>query len=207
AGIPALIAALVGLAALSAGSAALVERGLAERVDRWDGQARGPGVIALLVLVFASLVRAAAIAALPPSRWLAVLVATAVIGRWAAMLLQALGEPVAAAPGPVSVPAEPGAPVVAIAAEPGAPVVAIAARRSLVAAPAPMWLAAVITGAVAVVAVLALGKAGILALALAALAAFGLGIEAQRRDGGLSAPVVGAVAAIGELIVLLIATI
>jgi hypothetical protein len=55
--------------------------------------------------------------------------------------------------------------------------------------------------------VLALGKAGILALALAAIAAFGLGLEAQRRDRGLSAAVVATVAAAGELAVLLIAAI
>ena len=190
AGLPVGIAALFGLAALSAASAALVERGLAERVDHWDrrwhgpGEVRGPGIAALLVIVFSTLVRAAAISMLPPTRWLAVLVATAVIGRWAAMFLQALGDPIATDDTAVD-----------------------ARRRSLVAAPAPAWLVAAISLAVAVLAVVALGKAGVLALALAALAAFGLGIEAQRRDGALSAPVVGAVAAIGELLVLLIAVI
>lgn len=181
AGLPAGVAALLGLAALSLGSAALVERGLAERVDHWDGRAdagsRAPGVAALLALVFVTLVRAAAITALPPSRWLAVLVATAVVGRWAAMFLQALGEPIA--------PDD--------------------ARRSLIAAPPPPWLVAVISLGVAALAILALGKAGLLALALAAIAAFGLGLEAQRRDGRLSPPVVATVAAIGELAVLLIA--
>jgi adenosylcobinamide-GDP ribazoletransferase len=184
AGLPPAIAALLGLAALSLASATLVERGLAERIDHWDhrdgrdaGSARAPGVAALLALVFVTLVRAAAIAALPPSRWLGVLVATAVVGRWAAMFLQALGDPI----------------------EPDG------ARRSLVAAPAPAWLVAAIGLGVAVLAVLALGKAGIVALAAAALAAFGLGLEAQRRDGGLSAPVVATAAALGELAVLLLA--
>ncbi len=179
AALPAGVAALLGLAALSLGSAALVERGLAERVDHWDGRAgsRAPGVAALLALVFVTLVRAAAIVALPPSRWLAVLVATAVVGRWAAMFVQALGEPI----------------------DPDG------ARRSLIAAPAPPWLVAVISLGVAALAILALGKAGLLALALAAIAAFGLGLEAQRRDGRLSPPVVATVAAIGELAVLLIA--
>lgn len=183
AGLPTGVAALLGLAALSLGSAALVERGLAERIDHWDGRtdgpSRAPGVAALLALVFVILVRAAAIAALPSARWLAVLVATAVVGRWAAMFVQALGEPIDADN----------------------------ARRSLVAAPAPAWLVAAIGLGAAALTVLALGKAGILALALAAIAAFGLGLEAQRRDGGLSAPVVATVAAVGELAVLLIAAI
>jgi cobalamin synthase len=136
-------------------------------------------VAALLALVFVTLVRAAAIAVLPPTRWLAVLIATAVVGRWAAMFLQALGDPIDADD----------------------------ARRSLVAAPAPAWLVAAISLGVAAVALFALGKAGILALALAAIAAFALGLEAQRRDGRLSPPVVATVAAIGELAVLLIAAI
>jgi adenosylcobinamide-GDP ribazoletransferase len=182
AGLPAGIAALVGLATLSLASAALVERGLAERVAQWDGRgaaSRAPAVAPVLVLVFVTLVRAGAITALPPSRWLAVLIATAVAGRWSAMFLQALGDPIAPD----------------------------AARRSLVTAPAPAWLVAAISVAVAAVTLLAVGKAGLLALALAALAAFALGLEAQRRDGGLSGPAIATVAAIGELAVLLVATI
>ena len=114
-----------------------------------------------------------------PSKWLAVLVGTAVVGRWSAMFVQALGDPIHADDAP----------------------------RSLVAAPAPAWLVAAISLGVAALTVLAIGKAGILALAIAAIAAFGLGLEAQRRDGGLSGPAVATVAAIGELAVLLIATI
>ena len=53
----------------------------------------------------------------------------------------------------------------------------------------------------------ALGKAGIVALAVTAGIAFGLGLDAQRRDRGLSAPVVATAAAIGELAMLLVATI
>ncbi|TMQ07348.1 MAG: hypothetical protein E6J90_43640 [Deltaproteobacteria bacterium] len=127
AGLPAGIAALLGLAALSLASAALIERGLAERIDHWDGSSRSPGVAALLALVFATLIRAAAIAALPSSQWLAVLVSTALVGRWAAMFLQAIGDPI----------------------DPDG------ARRSLVAAPAPAWLAAAISLGVAVLVVLA----------------------------------------------------
>jgi cobalamin synthase len=190
AGLPPGVAALLGLAALSLASAVLVERGLADRIDHWDAQwtargdaardaRRGPGIAALLAVVFATLVRAAAISAMPPSRWLGALIATAIVGRWAAMFLQAIGEPI----------------------EPGD------ARRSLVAAPAPPWLVAAISLAVAAVTLIAIGKVGIVALAIAAIAAFGLGIEAQRRDGGLSSPVVATVAGIGELVVLLVAAI
>lgn len=179
AGLPAGVAALFGLAALSLASAVLIERGLAERVDHWDGEVRSPGVAALLVVVFVTLLRVGAIAALPPSKWFAVMVATAVVGRWSAMFIQALGDPIAHD----------------------------GTRRSLVAAPAPAWLVAAITAGVVALTVVAIGKAGILALALAAIAAFGLGLEAQRRDGGLSSPAVATVAAVGELAVLLIATI
>lgn len=180
AGLPVAICALLGLAALTAASAALVERGLAARVDHWDGHVeRTRGVAALLVLVFATLIRAAAVTSVLPSRWLGVLVATALVGRWAAMFVQALGD--------------------AITPD--------RTRRSLVAAPAPAWLVAAISIGVAVVVVLAIGKAGVLALAIAAIAAFALGLEAQRRDGGLSAPAVATVAAVGELAVLLIAAV
>lgn len=172
------IAALLGLAALTVASAALIERGLAARIDHWDGDRQGGHVASLLVLVFATLVRAAAITALPPSRWLAVLVATAVVGRWSAMFVQALGDPITHD----------------------------GARRSLVAAPAPAWLVAAISAGVVALTIVAIGKAGILALAIAAIAAFALGLEAQRRDGGLSGPAVATVAAVGELAVLVIAT-
>jgi hypothetical protein len=181
AGMPATIAALVGLAALSLASAALVERGLVERLD---GRVRGievtaPSVTATLVLVFSTLVRAAAIVALPASLWLGVLVTTALVGRWAAAFLQALGDPIVDDDAP----------------------------RSLVATPAPAWLTAALTIGVAVIAILALGKAGFVALALTAAVAFALGLDAQRRDRGLSAPVVATAAAVGELAVLLVATI
>ena len=52
-----------------------------------------------------------------------------------------------------------------------------------------------------------LGKVGILAMVLAAGAAFALGLDAQRRDKGLSSPVVAMAAAIAELLLLLAATI
>jgi hypothetical protein len=177
-GMPATLAAVVGLAALAVASAGLVEHGVAERIDRLEG--RSPSVRSVLALVFIVLARVAALGAVPPDRWLAVLVATAVIGRWAAIFLQALGDPIGEAH----------------------------AGRSLIATPAALWIIAVLGIATAILAGLALGaKGGVTALALTAAASFGLGIDAQRRDHGLSAPVVACAAAFGELCVLLLATI
>ncbi len=176
AGMPPAIGALVGLAVLSLASAALVERGLVERID--GSHSMAPSVTAILVLVFSTLIRAAAIVAVAPAAWVGVFVTTALVGRWAAVFLQALGDPI----------------------------LDDDAERSLVATPAPAWLTAVLSAGVAAIAVIALGKAGIVALAVTAAIAFGLGLDAQRRDRGLSSPVVAAAAAVGELVVLLVAT-
>ena len=176
AGLAPTIGALVGLAVLSLASAALVERGLVERID---GQhATGPSVISILVLVFSTLIRAAAILAIPASAWVGVFIATALVGRWAAVFLQALGDPIMDDDAP----------------------------RSLVATPAPAWLTGALGVGVAIVTIIALGKAGIVALALTAAISFALGLDAQRRDRGLSSPVVATAAAVGEMIVLLVAT-
>jgi len=129
--------------------------------------------------VLVTVVRAGAVAFVAPHHWLALFLATAVAGRWAAILLQSLGDQIPQLDG----------------------------RRSLVATPAPAWLTAAISVAVAALVIFALGKIGIVALALGALAAFGFGLEAQRRDAGLSAPVVAFAAAVAELVVLLVATI
>ncbi|MDB4955569.1 MAG: hypothetical protein JWO36_3138 [Myxococcales bacterium] len=176
-GMPTTVSSLVGLAMLSLASAAIVERGLAERIARTQSDpTRAAGIVAL---VFFTLVRAAAIAALPPSRWFGVLVATSLVGRWAAVFLQAIGDPIVDDDTP----------------------------RSLVSTPSPAWLTAALSLGVASVTVLALGKSGIAALAITAALTFVLGIDAQRRDHGLTAPVVASAAAIGEVTILLIATI
>ncbi|MEJ7601845.1 MAG: hypothetical protein WKG01_28360 [Kofleriaceae bacterium] len=178
-GMPPHLAALLGLAMLSVASATIIERGLAERVDHWQRQDRRPGVGAVLVLVFGMLLRAAAIVSVAPASWLWVFLATAVLGRWAAIFLQALGDPIAGGD----------------------------ERRSLVATPSPAWLTAAISAGVLALAIVAIGKIGIVAVALAAIATFGLGLDAQRRDGGLSAPAVATAAAFAELCFLLVATI
>lgn len=173
-GMPVAVGAVVGLAILSLASAALVERGIAERID---GRDRAPGVPTVLTLVFTTLIRAAAIMSIAPMHWLAVFVAVAVAGRWAAIFLQALGDPITDDD----------------------------SRRSLVATPAPPWLTAAISIGVATLAVFALGKRGFVALAITAVLTFFLGVDTQRRHAGLSAPVVAVAAAIGEAVMLLAA--
>ena len=185
AGMPSTVGAVIAIAALALASALLVERGLAERVDRWQPVASvaavrgGLGATAVVTLVLVTVLRIAALAAVRPERWLAVLVATALVGRWCAVLLQALGDPVRDD----------------------------TSARSLVASPAPGWMTAALGVAAAVMACVALGgKLGLLAVAFGGLVAFVLGLDAQRRDSGLSAPVVATAAAAGELVVLLAAT-
>jgi cobalamin synthase len=178
AGLPFPIAGIFGVIMLTAASAAIIERGLADRVDHYTRSPR-LGAPAVLVLVFTTALRIAAVVTLHPSQWLLVFLATAVVGRWCAVFLQAIGDPI----------------------------LGDDARRSLVATQSPAWLTAAISAAVAALTIFALGKAGVVALALAAIAAFTLGLEAQRRDGGLSAPVVATAAAVGELLVLLVATV
>lgn len=175
-GLPASVSSTLGVAMLSIASAVIVERGLAERIDRWQGQGRTT-VATVMTLLFVTLIRVEAFAAVAPSRWLAVLVATAVVGRWSAVFLQALGDPILDDDAP----------------------------RSLVASPAPAWLTAALSLAILAVAVLAIGKGAIAALAIVAALAFLLGLDAQRRDRGLSSPVVAMAAALGEMLVLLVA--
>lgn len=173
-GLPVAVASIVGLAILSLASAALIERGIAERID---GRDQSPSVPTILTLVFTTLIRAAAIMSIAPMHWLAVFVAVALAGRWAAIFLQALGDPI----------------------------LDDDSRRSLVATPSPAWLTAAISIGVATIAVIALGKRGFVALAIIAVATFFLGVDAQRRDSCLSAPVVALAAAIGEGVMLLAA--
>lgn len=174
AGMPPVIGAILGIAMLTIASAAIVERGVADRFGA-HGQLTSASVLAL---VFLTALRIAAFAAVPPSAWLAVLVASALTGRWAAVFLQAIGDPIPEGAG-----------------------------RSLVATPAPAWLTAAISIAVAALLVVALGKLGIVALVFVGAAVFVIGLDAHRRDGGLTAPIVATAAAVGELAVLLIATI
>ncbi len=68
AGLPKEIAAVFGLAALSAASALIVERGLAQRVDHWMAAEDRSRVSSVFVLVMTTIIRALAIATLPYAR-------------------------------------------------------------------------------------------------------------------------------------------
>ena len=104
--LPLAIAALAVLAALPAASAALIEKGVFDRISEQ--------VPAILALVFTTLVRAAAVLSIAPAHWLGLFLSTALVGRWAAVFLQAIGDPILDDRAP----------------------------RSLVATPAPAWLTA-----------------------------------------------------------------
>ena len=84
---------------------------------------------------------------------------------------------------------------------------AVDTQRSLVATPAPAWLIGAISGGVLALSVVAMGKLGVVAMALVAVGVFAVGLWSQRRDGGLSPGIVALAAALGELVVLLLATI
>ena len=185
-GLPPTIDALLGLTMLSLASAGIVERGLADRIDSLSGGAaamsaravRTPGSVAIVSLVLVTLLRAFSVVAVAPSHWLGLFVATAVAGRWAAVFLQAIGDPIIDDDAP----------------------------RSLVATPAPAWLVIALSIGAAAIGIVAFGKVGLLALVVAAALAFAIGLDAHRRDRGLSGPVVATAAAIGELVMLLAAT-
>ena len=118
-----------------------------------------------------TLVRAAAIMSIAPMHWLGVFIAIALAGRWAAVFLQALGDPI----------------------------LDDDSRRSLVATPAPAWLTAAISHRRRDD---RRGRARQARLRRARdhrRRDVRLGVDAQRRDRGLSAPVVAVAAAIGEL--------
>ena len=130
------------------------------------------------MLVFTVLVRAAAIWTVTPAHWLGVFLATALAGRWAAVFPQAIGDPILDDRRSALAGRRAGA-------GPGDRDARRPRRRRMHVRARP-------------------GGTG--GLALAAAAAFALGVDAQRRDNGLSAPVVAVAAALGELFVLLAAS-
>lgn len=148
----------------------IVERGLGAYLTRGGD----PNVVTTTI-AGSLLVRAQLLAAIPYEQWLFAFPATWVIGRWAAMFLQAIGDPILDPP-----------------------------RRSLVAAPPPAWVMGAATAAVAIASVAALGWEMLLAVGVTAILAFVLGLVAQRRRGGIDAAVVGAAAAAGEVVTLLV---
>jgi cobalamin synthase len=165
--------ALAGLVAVV--GTVLVGGGLAERgLAKWTARARlgEPLTIGSIVLL-----RWVALISVAPSRWTAVLFVVPLVGRWAAVFLQALADPA---------PFERGA-------------------RSLVVGQPTFPVTVVLTGLVGAAAVMGLGWTGAGAVAICAGVAFGIGLRAQRRAGGIDADVVASTAVIAEIIVAVIA--
>jgi cobalamin synthase len=154
----------------------VVERGLGVYLSRnASGERSNDSAIAATAIAGSLLVRTHLLAAIPYSQWLWAFPATWLVGRWAAMFLQAIGDPILDPP-----------------------------PRSLVASPPPAWVMGVATAVVAVGTVVALGWGMLLAVGLTASISFALGLIAQRRRGGIDAAVVGAAAAAGEVVTLLV---
>ncbi len=153
--------------------AVVVERGLGAYLGRRSE--RADQAIVTAAVAGSILLRAELLAAIPPNRWLWAFPAAWLIGRWAAVFLQAIGDPILDPP-----------------------------ARSLVVASPPAWVMGAATAVVAAGAVLALGWEMLLAVGVTAVLAFALGLNAQRRRGGIDAAVVGAAAAGGEIVTLLV---
>lgn len=172
AGVPAAACATIGVLVSTALAGALLERGLAGTLPRHTD-----GAAAALAVAGALLVRVQLVAAMPAGELTWGVPALGVAGRWAAVFLQGLGDPIVDAP-----------------------------ARSLVTRAPAAWELAAISAAVALAGYVALGPRALAALVLAAGAAFSLGLVAQRRRGGLDADVVGAVALCGEVLAALALT-
>ena len=157
------LVAMAGLGALA------IEAGVARRAELL-GTGAGAAAIALLVLT-----RAVALLATHPDQWLGALVAAPLLGRWGALLVQRLGEPVSAG------------------------------DRDLVVGSGSWTQVAVISAAVAIAAIVLVGWSALAAMIVAGGAAVGLGLDAERRDGRLGRDAIAAVAAAGELVLLVAA--
>jgi adenosylcobinamide-GDP ribazoletransferase len=178
----------VSILTLSLLSAVILDVGLARTVERWlrgaaddiDAPAvpaeQGLGAPGVTVLFTAAILRVVAILAIRPSAWFAALVLAPLIGRWAALTLQRLGDVL----------------------EPPAP-----ERRSLIVGEVGWGQVGVVTGLVTLLAVLGLGWGALLVLAVVAAVAFGIGLASERKRGGLDAHNLAAVAAVCEAIALI----
>jgi adenosylcobinamide-GDP ribazoletransferase len=186
-GVAPAVSGALAILTLSVLSAAILDVGLARTVERWlrglpdvDAPAiaadSGLGAPGVSVLLATAMLRVVAIIAIRPSAWFAALVLAPLIGRWAALALQRLGDVL----------------------EPPAP-----ERRSLIVGEVGWGQVAVVTALVALLAVLGLGWSSLLILAVVAAVAFGIGLASERKRGGLDSHGLAAVAAVCEVIALI----
>lgn len=183
--VPVAVRGALAVLALTALTAALLDVGLARAVERWSG--RDPGALVgdgdhgpigpagTSVLLAVALTRVVAVIAIRPSAWLAALVVAPLLGRWAALALQRLGDVL----------------------EPPAP-----DRRSLVVGGVSWLQLGVVTALVGVVAVLGLGAVALVLLAMCGAIAFVAGLVVERARGGLDGHSLAAVAAACEVLAL-----
>ncbi len=177
--VPAALRGALAVLTLTALTAALLDVGLARAIERWlgrDDEDAGPigpaGTSALLAM---AVTRVVAVIAIRPSAWLAALVVAPLLGRWAALALQRLGDVL----------------------EPPTP-----DRRSLVVGGVSWLQLGIVTGLVALVAILALGAPALILLAVTAAIAVVAGLVVERARGGLDGHSLAAVAAVCEVITL-----
>jgi cobalamin synthase len=164
---PLLAAALAIAGALIAGGA-VIESEAARWAERRAGKS------APVVSAATALIRFGALAQIPAGKWLAALIVSELIARWAALLLQRLGDPI----------------------------LDDAERPGLAVGEVSWGVVGAITAAVVAIAAALYGGAGVAAVAAAGAAAFALGLEAQRRDGQPGGDALAAAAAIGGAIAL-----
>jgi adenosylcobinamide-GDP ribazoletransferase len=139
---------------------------------RWAEQRAGRA--AVIGSAASLVVRFAALASIAPGHWLAALVVAELAARWSALLLQRLGDPI----------------------------LDDAERPGLSVGEVSWGVVGAVTLAVVIAAGWGFGGRGVAAVVACGVAAFGLGLEAQRRDGQPTSDALAAAASVGGAIVL-----
>ena len=138
---------------------------------------RRAGRAAVIASVTSLVVRFAALSSIAPGRWLGAIVVAEIASRWSAVLLQRLGDPI----------------------------LDDAGRAGYSVGEVSWGVVGAATLAVVIAAAWAFGARGVGALAVCGAASFGLGLEAQRRDGQPGSDALAAAASLAGAIVLVAA--
>lgn len=176
--VPAIAGALV-IAAATILTGALHERGFARSIEARVGPTYGQtalglyGVVSIIALLAT---RGVLLLGIDPSAWIGAIIVSQMILRWTPLFLQRIGGALGEAP---------------------------AGERSLLVGPVSWVGLGLGSGFVFVVAILFAGWTGVLAFAVAAAVAFGVGLYYEKREGGLTADSLGAASVVTELAVLL----